>query len=69
VKASNTHPICATCGDRIGVYEPLWAEQADGTLICTGMLEINRHMDGEQDVSRLYHFGCLPAEQLRTRAA
>ena len=69
MNASNIHPLCATCGDRIGVYEPLWVEQPDGTLSCTGMLEISRHTDGEQDVLRLYHFGCLPAEQLRPRAA
>jgi hypothetical protein len=66
MNARNTHPVCATCRDRIGVYEPVWAEQPDGTLIRTGMLEID---DRHGHASPLYHLGCLAAEQIRRRAA
>jgi len=53
--------VCARCGDRIGVYEPLWLELADGTA-CTGSYIGLR--TGPQEWSRLWHLGCLPIEEL-----
>ncbi|HUJ34039.1 MAG TPA: hypothetical protein VLW51_02440 [Solirubrobacteraceae bacterium] len=69
MRASNTLPVCATCGDRVGVYEPLWAEHADGTLIRTGMLQLDQHRHGAPGISRLHHLGCLTPEDVRRRAA
>jgi hypothetical protein len=49
-------PVCATCGDRVGVYEPIWLERADGTLVRSGLLEI-----GDEPIAcRVFHSGCRP---------
>jgi hypothetical protein len=49
--------VCARCGDRIGVYEPLWAELADGTLHSSSYLNLAR-CDLHHE-SRFWHLGCL----------
>lgn len=49
--------VCARCGDRIGVYEPLWLELADGTLHSTSYLNLAKY-DLHQE-PRLWHLGCL----------
>ena len=49
--------VCARCGDRIGVYEPLWTELADGTLHPSSYLNLagcELHHE-----SRFWHLGCL----------
>jgi hypothetical protein len=51
------HPTCAHCGDRIGVYEPLWLELADGALHRSSYLNLGDYP--ELDRSRLWHLGCL----------
>lgn len=69
MRSSNTNPVCATCGDRIGVYEPIWIEQTDGTLTTTGLLEMSQHSDGEPHAVRLYHFGCLAPNRIPDQSA
>lgn len=49
---------CAACGDRIGVYEPVWTRGADGSLVTTSLLNLTD--DGEQPPV-LWHAGCLTA--------
>ena len=34
---------CALCGDRIGVYEPIWLELADGRLHRSSFLNLGDH--------------------------
>lgn len=51
------HLTCAQCGDRIGVYEPLWLELADGALHHSSYLNLGDYP--ELDRSRLWHLGCL----------
>jgi len=48
---------CARCGDRIGVYEPLWVELGDGTLHSSSYLELGGYKSHEP--WRLWHQGCL----------
>ncbi len=49
-------PLCALCGDRIGVYEPIWHERLDGTRVRSGLMELGGSpLDG-----RIFHSGCLP---------
>jgi hypothetical protein len=50
-----SRPVCAHCGDRIGVYEPIWLEQPDGTRVRSGLLELG---DAPPD-GRLFHSACL----------
>ena len=50
--------LCAHCGERIGVYERIWLEQADGAVRLSSvlaMLEGPAAPDGEP----LWHFDCL----------
>ena len=49
--------LCARCGDRIGVYEPVWLELADGALRSSSYLNLDRYAPYER--SRLWHLGCL----------
>ncbi len=49
--------VCARCGDRIGVYEPLWIALADGTLRASSYLNLDEHELDER--ARLWHHGCL----------
>jgi hypothetical protein len=48
---------CAMCGNRIGVYEPIWLELADGSLVRSSYLNLGEHAG--HDGSRLWHFDCL----------
>jgi hypothetical protein len=48
---------CAMCGDRIGVYEPIWLELPDGELRRTSYLNLGDHP--EHEGARLWHFDCL----------
>ena len=61
--ADIAHPRCAHCGDRIGIYELMWMQQADGTLANTTVL----NLDDEQrldDSSRFFHVGCLAPDEI-----
>jgi len=47
--------LCACCGDRIGVYEPVWLERPDGTRVRSGLLEL-----GDAPAQgRRFHSECL----------
>ena len=45
------------CGDRIGVYEPIWLERPDGSLHRSSYLNLGEHL-GHEEV-RLWHSDCL----------
>lgn len=51
-------PRCARCGDRIGVYEPVWLERSDGTRVRSGRLTLGDVPAG----GRLFHLGCLAGD-------
>ena len=48
---------CALCSDRIGVYEPIWLELADGRLDRSSFLNLGDYPGYDQ--SRLWHLDCL----------
>lgn len=50
-------PRCAACGDRIGVYEPIWLQKPDGSVVGSALLELE---SPARDL-RLFHSGCLAA--------
>jgi hypothetical protein len=53
-------PRCSGCGDRIGVYEPLWMRHTDGALHSSSLLNID-----EADRHRaagLWHAACLAGD-------
>ena len=56
--------LCAMCGDRIGVYEPLWLELVDGSLHRSCYLNLGDHPG--HDPSRLWHLDCLSPDQSRS---
>jgi hypothetical protein len=54
---------CAACGERIGVYEPLWWELPDGSIVDSALLALRKDARSGHAHSRFYHHGCLaPAE-------
>ena len=55
---------CAGCGDRIGVYEPLWWEQPDGSITDAALLALGQDARSGRVRSRFYHHGCLPPADL-----
>jgi hypothetical protein len=58
--------LCARCGDRIGVYERLWLELADGTLRSSSFLNLAQHeLHGR---ARLWHHSCLAPDGLSPEA-
>ena len=48
------------CGDRIGVYKPIWLEFADDSLHRSSYLKLGKHPG--HDPSRLWHLDCLVPE-------
>jgi hypothetical protein len=54
--------VCTRCGERIGVYEPLWLELADGILRSSSFLSLGEHELPEP--ARLWHHGCLAPVRL-----
>lgn len=55
--------ICTKCGDRIGIYEPFWLHQPDGTLVNTAFLPLRA--SGNDDAgSSFFHLGCLAPDSL-----
>ena len=61
--ADLAHPRCAHCGDRIGIYEPMWMQQADGTLANTTVLNLEDGLWQEQS-ARFFHVGCLAPDEI-----
>ena len=57
VDESRSLPVCAHCGDRIGVYEPPWVEVADGTLHSSLFLNLDRYAPHAR--ARVWHHACL----------
>jgi hypothetical protein len=53
---------CALCGDRIGVYEPIWLELADGSLHRSSYLNLGDCP--AHDPSRIWHIDCLIPEAI-----
>jgi hypothetical protein len=51
---------CAMCGDRIGVYEPIWLELPDGSVHRSSYLNLGDNPG--YDPSRLWHHDCLIRE-------
>lgn len=49
---------CARCGDRIGVYERLWWQRADGTLTATSHRAVKDGRVQEEPGSRALHLAC-----------
>jgi hypothetical protein len=60
-----TRPYCAGCGERIGVYEPIWLHHDDGTLQRTSWLALNGHLHPRDSEVRLFHIGCLATDTIR----
>ena len=54
--------FCASCRDRIGVYEPIWLELANGDLSRSSYLNLGEYPG--RDELRLWHDTCLPWEML-----
>jgi hypothetical protein len=60
MKSVDSRPVCARCGDHIGVYEPIWLEQPDGTRVRSGLLAL----EDAPLAGRLFHSGCLASGSL-----
>ena len=59
-------PVCAACGDRIGVFEPLWLQSSDGQIAGSTVIELNESSRAEAP-SALFHIGCItPHDILRS---
>jgi hypothetical protein len=61
--ASTSQPVCGVCGDRIGVYEPIWLALDDGTLVASAVLNLDDHRAVMHGEPRLFHAGCLESDQ------
>jgi len=54
----NRQLTCALCGERIGVYERLQVERADGTVVASSYLNLNDDELGRW--RRIWHWHCAP---------
>jgi hypothetical protein len=64
-----THPVCGNCGERIGVYEPLWLQFSDGTVASTSLLKLDGEPRSNSD-HVLLHVGCfIPGEIQHAKAS
>ena len=52
-------PVCGVCGDRIGVYEPIWLALDDGTLVASALLKLDEHRARIHGDPQLFHLACL----------
>jgi hypothetical protein len=59
--------LCAHCGDRIGSYEPLWLELADGTLKLSAFLRLGHDLPPGENGWRIWHRGCRRPDGDATR--
>jgi hypothetical protein len=57
--STTSKPVCGVCGDRIGVYEPIWLDLDDGTLVVSALLKLDDHLDKTHGDPRMFHTGCL----------
>ena len=57
----DTHPVCSSCGKRIGLFGRMWLELQSGTVCASYALDLDslRH-----PARRLWHPGCVPAKHL-----
>jgi hypothetical protein len=53
---------CERCSGRIGVYEPLWWQLADGSMVPSAFLPMSLSSYALRLGSRFYHRACLPPE-------
>lgn len=60
---TTSKPVCGVCGDRIGVYEPIWLALDDGTLVASALLSLDGHRPRIQGDPRLFHVGCLDPDE------
>lgn len=64
VAPNSTHHRCAGCGDRIGVYEPIWLQHVDGSLANTSLLNLGDQVLTGAEAPRMFHLGCLAPDEL-----
>jgi hypothetical protein len=55
---------CAGCGERIGLYEPLWWRPPGGPVIASAYLLAKYDPRFRHPDSRFLHFGCLARDEL-----
>ena len=61
--------VCTRCGDRIGVFEPLWVELSDGTIHSSSFLNLGQHLGNEEcRRARFWHAGCLAPDAIPSPA-
>jgi hypothetical protein len=63
--AEDTHRFCARCGERIGLYEPLWRRNPDCTLVKT-RLAMRQHEPQDQSQPQIWHIQCLETDVNRS---
>jgi hypothetical protein len=59
MRSGTSQPVCGICGDRIGVYEPIWVALDDGTLVVSALLNLDQQRTAIEGDPRLFHAGCL----------
>jgi hypothetical protein len=63
MSAITSKPVCGVCGDRIGVYEPIWLALDDGTLVTSALLNLDDHRAKMHGDPHLFHVGCLDTDE------
>jgi hypothetical protein len=53
---------CDRCGDRIGVYERMWWQKPDGSVVPSAFLPMRSSREFDGDSSRCFHADCLVPE-------
>ena len=53
---------CACCGDRIGIYERLWWQMPDGSIVPSAFLPMRSSPEFRDGSSRHFHAACLVRE-------
>ncbi len=53
---------CDRCGDRIGVYEPIWWRMPDGSIVPSAFLPMRSSREFGRGSSRYFHAACLVPE-------
>jgi hypothetical protein len=61
---SATGLFCERCGEPIGVYEPIWWQRPDGSIIASGYLPVMSEPDSRHPASCYYHRDCLPTPRV-----
>jgi hypothetical protein len=59
VQSTTSKPVCCACGDRIGVYEPIWLTLDDGTVVVSALLNLDDYRSRMRPDARLFHVSCL----------